>query len=483
MPRHRFTTNIILIIFLAASLSSCSLYRAKKDIAFHEGLPDSYAEGTMSGPITDRWWEDFNDGKLSELITRALSDNLDLKRSWARLDQAHAIADQASSSWWPQITADAGASKTRINVPKMSPAEGSTPQRTTNYDFGVGASYEVDLWGRIASLDRAADYDLKATRMDLESMAMSIAAQVTEVWVALIEQSSKRTLLQSQLKTNETYLDLVELRFGRGLASSLDVYQQRQQLASLRARMPLIESQIRVLKHQLNILLGKSPESGIGPILSLLPELWPQPQTGIPAELLTRRPDVQAAKMRVSSADERVGAAIADRFPALRLSAGTGYTAGSLSELFDNWIWNIAGSVSATVWDGHRKNREVKRTKSVLEEQVALYEKTFLTALKEVEDALIQEEKQRIYVEKLGIQRELAQKTLTEARQRYINGLGNYLPVLTALQTHQETESSLLTAQKQLVSYRIQLCRALGGTWTSGLEKNTDKRNATGEKE
>ena len=241
MLRRRFTTIIIFIIFLAASLSSCSLYRAKKDIVFHEGIPDSYAEGTMGAPITDRWWEDFNDRKLSKLITHALSDNLDLKRSWARIDQAQAIADQASSAWWPQITADAGASKTRINIPKMSPAEGSTPQRTTNYDFGVGTSYEVDLWGRIASLDRAADYDLKATRMDLESMAMSIAAQVNEVWVALIEQISKRILLQSQLKTNETYLDLVEFRFGRGLASSLDVYQQRQKVASLRARMPLIE--------------------------------------------------------------------------------------------------------------------------------------------------------------------------------------------------------------------------------------------------
>jgi multidrug efflux system outer membrane protein len=483
VQRHRFATIIILIAFLVTSLSSCSLYRAKKDITFHGGIPDSYAEGTMSGPITNRWWEEFNDEKLSKLITRALSGNLDLKRSWARLDQAQAIADQASSAWWPQITADGGTSKTRTNIPKMPPAEGSTPQRTTNYNLGVGASYEVDLWGRIASLDRAADYDLKATRMDLESMAMSIAAQVTEVWFSLIEQISKRNLLQSQLKTNETYLNLVELRFSRGLATSLDVYQQRQQVASLRARMPLIESQITVLKHQINILLGKSPESGIGPISPFLPDLWLQPATGIPAEILTRRPDVRAAQMRVSSADERVGAAIADRFPALRLSAGTGYTAGSLSELFDNWIWNIAGSVSATVWDGHRKNREVKRTKSVLEEQVALYEKTVLTALKEVEDALIQEEKQQIYVEKLGIQRDLAKVTLTEARQRYINGLSDYLPVLTALQAHQETESNLLTAQKQLVSYRIQLCRALGGTWTSELKKDTDKGNITGEKE
>jgi multidrug efflux system outer membrane protein len=481
VQRHRFATIIILIAFLVTSLSSCSLYRAKKDITFHGGIPDSYAEGTMSGPIINRWWEEFNDGQLSELITRALSDNLDLKRSWARLDQAQAIADQASSARWPQIAADGGASRIRTNIPVTPSGEETIPQRTTNYNLGVGASYEIDLWGRIASLDRAADYDLKATRMDLESMAMSIAAQVTEVWVSLIEQISKRTLLQSQLKTNETYLDLVELRFGRGLASSLDVYQQRQQVASLRARMPLIESQITILKHQLNILLGKSPESGIDPIVSLLPELWPQPAAGMPAELLTRRPDVRAAQMRVSSADERVGTAIADRFPALRLSAGTGYTAGSLAELFDNWIWNIAGSVSATVWDGHRKNREVKRTTSVLAEQIALYEKTFLTALKEVEDALIQEENQRIYVEKLGIQTELARKTLTEARQRYINGLGDYLPVLTALQTHQETESNLLTAQKQLVSYRIQLCRALGGTWTSGLERNTDKRNTTGE--
>jgi multidrug efflux system outer membrane protein len=481
--RLRYITLIILIILLAAALSSCSLHRAKKDVGLTLRVPDSYSEGEKSGPITDRWWEDFNDRNLAEMIEILLSGNLDLKRSWARLEQAQSVAKEAGSAWWPQITADAVASKTRTNIPEIRPGEGTTPQRTTNYSLGAGASYEVDLWGRIASLDRAANYDVKATRMDLEAMAMSLTAQVADVWFSLIEETSQRTLLQSQLKTNEIYLELVELRFSRGLASSLDVYQQRQQLAALNARMPLVESRISVLTHQINILLGKSPDSDIGSIPQLLPELWPQPATGIPAELLIRRPDVRAAQMRVISADERVGAAIADRFPALRLSAGTGYSAKSLSDLFDNWLWNIAGSLSATVWDGHRKNTEVERTKSFVEEQLALYEKTVLTALREVEDALIQENAQRIYVEKLGIRTELAKATLTEARQRYINGLSDYLPVLTALQTHQEVESTFLTAKRQLISYRIQLCRALGGTWTSGLEKDINTHNVTGERE
>jgi multidrug efflux system outer membrane protein len=464
-------------------LFSCAHSGLKKDTSLPFQIPESYAEGTSAGPITDQWWEDFNDQHLDELIGRVLSDNLDLKRSWARLDQAQAVAREASSAWWPQITAEGGASKTRINIPVTPLGEGTIPQRSTSYNLGVGASYEVDLWGRIASLDQAADYDMKATRMDLEVMAMSLTAQVTEVWFSLIEETSQRNVLQSQMKTNETYLELVELRFSRGLASSLDVYQQRQQVAALRARMPLIESHIMVLAHQLNILLGKTPGSDIGPIPALLPELWPQPTAGIPAELLTRRPDVRAAQMRVLAADERVGAALADRFPALRLSASTGYSADSLSSLFDNWIWNIAGSLSATVWDGHRKNREVDRTKGVVDERLAFYGKTVLTALGEVEDALIQEDKQRIYVEKLAILTDLAKTTLSVAREQYLNGLSDYLPVLTALQALNETESNLVTAKRELISYRIQLCRALGGTWTSGLEKNTTTHNLTGEKE
>jgi len=475
--------GILFIMLLAAVLFSCAHSGAKKDAALPFQIPDSYSEGTTAGPIADRWWEDFNDRHLDELIGRVLSGNLDLKRSWARLDQAQAVAREASSAWWPQITAEGGASKILTNIPVTPPGEGTTPQRSTSHSLGVGASYEVDLWGRIASLDEAADYDMKATRMDLEAMAMSLTAQVTEVWFSLIEQMSQRNVLQSQLKTNEIYLELVELRFSMGLASSLDVYQQRQQVAALMARMPLIESHIRVLTHQINILLGKTPVSDIGPIPAFLPELWPQPTTGIPAALLTRRPDVRAAQMRVLAADERVGTALADRFPALRLSASTGYSADSLSSLFDNWIWNIAGSLSATVWDGHRKNREVDRTKGVVDEQLAFYGKTVLTALGEVEDALIQEEKQQIYVEKLGIRTALAKTTLSVAREQYLNGLSDYLPVLMALQTHQETESNLLTAKRQLISYRIQLCRALGGTWTSGLEKNTSTHNVTGEKE
>ncbi len=472
VKRYSSVTTFLSIIFCAViGTTACVLHHTGADVSKPLQLPPAYEGGTLTGSVVEQWWDEFDDPGLSDLMNAVLSQNLDMQRSWARLEQTRILARQAGSAWWPQITADGGASRARTTIPVTPPGTGNVPKRVTTYSMGVAASYEIDLWGRIASLDRAARREVQASRMDLEAIAMSLTGEVAETWFSLIEQQEQLDLAQAQLDTNRTYLELVEFRFGQGLASSVDVFQQRQQTAAGRARIPLIESRIGVLMHALNLLTGRYPGQGIAPIPASLPSLWPQPATGIPAALLTRRPDVQAAQFRVKAADERVGAAIVDRFPALRLSASTGYSADSLSDLVDNWIWSIAGSVTASVWDGHRKNLEVERTRSVLDEQVALYGRVVLTALKEVEDALIQEEKQRLYVEKLDMQIALARATLDESRQRYLNGLSDYLPVLVALQSLQQTESTLLSAKKKLVSFRIQLCRALGGTWTSNLEK------------
>jgi len=470
------TTFLSLIVCTVIWTTACALHRTGTDVPETPQLPAAYKGGTLTGSVVEQWWKDFHDPGLTDLMKTVLSQNLDLRRSWARLEQARILARQAGSAWWPQITAEGGTSRTRTNISALPPGTGTVPKRTTAYHIGVAASYEIDLWGRIASLDRAALQDMQASRMDLEAIAMSLTGQVAETWFSLIEQKEQLNLARTQLDTNQTYLELVEFRFGQGLASSVDVFQQRQQTASVRARIPLIESRIGILMHELDLLTGEYPGQGIAPVPASLPPLWPQPATGIPAALLSRRPDVQAAQFRVKAADERVGTAMADRFPALRLSASTGYSADSLSDLVDNWLWSIAGSVTATVWDGHRKNLEVERTRSVLDEQVTLYRSVVLTALKEVEDALIREEKQRLYVEKLAIQVALAEATLDESRQRYLNGLSDYLPVLVALQSLQQTESTLLSAKKQLISFRIQLCRALGGTWTSKLE-TPERRN------
>ncbi len=303
---------------------------------------------------------------------------------------------------------------------------------------------------------------MKASQSDLETMVMSLTAEVAETWFSIIEQKALLNLAREQLKVSETYLKLIQFRFGQGQASALDVYQQRQQSAGIRSKIPPIESGLRVFLHKLSVLLGEPPGADIAAPHGNLPDLPDLPMTGLPSALLKSRPDIQAAHFRVAAADHRIGAAIADRFPSLGLTASGGFRATELAELFENLIWDILGNLSGTLLDGGRKSAEVRRNRAVLEELTAKYVQTVLGAFQEVEDALVREEQQQIFLDKLNEQIRYAKMSLKESRSRYLNGLDDYLRVLTSLESLQNLEQKLISAKKQLLSHRIQLYRAIG---------------------
>jgi outer membrane protein TolC len=185
--------------------------------------------------------------------------------------------------------------------------------------------------------------------------------------------------------------------------------------------------------------------------------------------MLERRPDLRAAKARVVAADYRVAAAIAARLPSLTLSGSVGLSSPSLSGFFESVVWNIVGSVSGTIWDGGRLSAEIDRNEAVLDERVAVYAQALLTALVEVESALVQEKQARARIDILGAQVRTARATLEAARSRFGAGVGSYLATLTALRSLQQAEQSLLGAKRQLLSARVQVYRALGSRWTVDL--------------
>lgn len=464
--------KVAFLVLMSAMLSSCHMHHKEKSASFL--LSEAFSRESTG--LDKRWWRSFQYPDLNKLVKQVLSDNLDLKQAWAKLDQARALADQARASWHPRVTAEAGAGRNRVNI--QTPT-GSSASYNNRYFSSVGASYETDLWGRISSLDKAAQLDVKAFQGDLESMAMSLAAEVAETWFSIIEQKALLGLVRDQVRVNKTYLKLVQLRYGQGLVSALDVYQQRQQAAGTRAQIPVAESKLRVLFHKLSVLLGQPPRAmnmenkffKINQPVFLLPDLPKFPSKGLPSELLISRPDIQAAKTRIAAADHRAGAAAADRFPSLRFSASGGFRVAELSKVLENLVWDILGSLSGTVWDGGRKSAEVRRTRAVVKELAAKYAQTVLDAFQEVENALVREKYQHIYLEELQKQVNYSKKSLEEARTRYLNGLDDYLRVLTSLKSLQSLEQTQISAKRQLLSYRIQVYRSLGGAWEVGSGK------------
>ena len=276
-------------------------------------------------------------------------------------------------------------------------------------------------------------------------------------------------LLEEQLETSQKLLEVIEVRFSNAGATAVDVYQQREQLASVRAQIPPAREGLALLEHQLAVLLGEAPGHPSPTGLENLPVLPPLPETGVPADLIRNRPDLRAAIRRIGAADHRLAIAIADRYPSLRLSAEAGHQDSSLKYLFRDWIWNLTASITGPIVDAGRRKAEVERNRAVLQERLLDFEKTGLTALREVEDALVQEYHQQQLIDELDKQRALARSAYEAGRSRYLSGVGNFLTVLTEIQALQRVERSLISARKTLIDRRIALCQALGGTWTQNL--------------
>ncbi len=461
-------TALALALPLLAS-AACLPYDPVERPAPPVDTPQGYTAGGEAGAepeaLARGWWTAFGDPRLTELTARMLSGNFQLHAAWARLEQARAVAELAGAPRWPQagLSVSAGRQRQRFGA--------FDPQESNSYSASVPMSYEVDLFARIGAEATAADLDARATRYDVEAAAMTLTAQLAETWFDLADLHLRRELLERQLETNETFLELVQLRFRTGLASALDVYQQQQQVTATRAQLTLIVSREQVLKNQLALLVGAAPQTLRTQTPEALPELPPLPAVGVPIELLQRRPDLRSAQLRVSAADYRVGAAIADWFPRLNLGASVGVAATALSGLFDidNLLWSIAATITETIFDGGRRAAEIERREGVVYERLAVYGQTFVTAIAEVDNALVLEAQQRANIEELEAQMEIAEATLREARSRYSEGLTDFLNVLTALASLHATELNLLTARRQLVSHRIQLVRALGGSWTERL--------------
>ena len=433
-------------------------------------MPRAFSGGGRGLPSPDPWWKSFEDAGLEKVIQAVLSGNLDLAGAWARLEQARALARKAGAPLWPSLQITGSVSRSHQTF-LGGGAFGNFSFQTDQYNLSAAASYELDLWGKLRDQRSAALLDAEASRKDMEAMAMSLAAQAADAWFQLGEAGAQARLLRAQIDTSRSMLDLVKRRFGQGLATALDVSQQRQQLAALLAQMPPVESRVQILRHQLNLLQGRPPnaESLPGGEERALPEPPPLPPTGLPADLLARRPDVAAARIRVEAADHRLGAAIAEHLPSINLTPRMGYQAGTARDLFKNWIWTLAAGFTAPFFEGGRIQAEVERNRAVKLERLQAFGKTFLQALGEVEDALVRERKQKEYLDALGRQLEAARSNLEEARNRYFHGLNDYLPVLTALSSYQQVQRSMITAKRELLSYRIQLYRALGGDWAGRL--------------
>ncbi len=409
-----------------------------------------------------RWWTDFNDPHLNELMERAFAANLDLRQAFARLEQAEAQLRVARAARRPTLDASASVGRSRQPTPLFEMVTAD------HYALSLPAGFEIDLWRRLASLSEAARLETAASKEDLKTLYLSLSAQVADLYYLAREQQSQLALTDRLVASYADTLERVESRYQEGLVPALDVYLARQNLATARSRRPPFEIALAAAEHGLAVVLGVYPERDlIGPPAALPLPVFP---AALPSMLLARRPDVEARLLRLQASDARVAAAVAERFPALRLTGDAGAQSDQLRDLLGsgNLFWNLLLNLVQPLFDGGRRAAEVDRNRALFQEQLAAYHQAVLSAFREVEDALVAARAGEERLERLAEVESDSAAALQLALEHYLAGLSDYLPVLAAQSLYATAQSQLLTARRQLIAERIRLARALGGDWMEG---------------
>lgn len=452
-----YVTLITFTSFTLTLFTGCSPKTSETSLPFDS--PETFSEpGSID--IHDRWWTVFKDTTLNRMIEQALESNFSLNSAWQRLMQAEAILDRETSGLFPDLELFADGELNRIDN-----------ENTENLQLGLASSYEIDLWGRINAGIDAEEFRAEATFSDYQTAALSISAEIVTTWYQLMEALNQLELAERQIETNEKVLKLIKARWGSGQIRSVDILRQSQLLESTRALKINVESRIEVLEHQLAVLLGRPPQERIDYAYDKLPELSPLPKTGIPVELVNRRPDVKSAYYLLMAADRDLAAAISSQYPRLSFSASVTTNANSANNLFENWVYSFAGNLLAPIFYGGELSAEVDRSEAFKKQRLYEYGQVVLVAFRDVENALVREKKQVELIENLQQQLALSEKSYEQLRIEYFNGVSNYLDVLTALDELQQLRRSLISAKLILIEYRISLYRSLAGGFETEREK------------
>lgn len=462
----------ISVLVLLTGIMSCNPHKINKDVSPLVEGNDEYSISLNGIEPQKQWWTALNDRSLDTVIEQALANNLTLMQVRATMEQAVAADRKAASFLYPELSINASGQESWTDE-----------ERSENtFDAGAQISWEIDLWGRLSSARRAAGYEILTSHDELEAAAILLTTRVAETYFQIIEQKLQLKLLDSQIKAGETFLELTELRFAYGEASVVDVYQQRLQLASTRTQVPVVRSRLRTLENSFHVQLGEAPVSTLLRLADDFPAMPDLPFAGVPVDLLKNRPDLRRIYNELVAIDYRVAEAVADRFPQIGLTGSARFRDKIATE---GLLLSLLLEASAPVIDWNRRSSEVEKREALFREELARYSHAYLTAIEEVENALWQEQYQKELLKALEEQIEIAGSNLTETRNRYRQGLTDYLPVLTALQSLQQLERDIISKQRELISYRILLYRALGGSsLTPGYynaAKSIEDTNISGE--
>ncbi|HEY5227589.1 MAG TPA: efflux transporter outer membrane subunit [Opitutaceae bacterium] len=419
------------------------------------------------GAPRGHWWAAFGDSTLNGLEARALSGNQDLRMAAARVEQAYASAGIASAAYAPQLAVQAAASRSQQSSTVGNPY----PDLLSNdYSVPIIATWELDLFGRVRRLNESARADAEASASELESVRLSLSANVAATYFTLRGLDREIAILRDTSALRQRSLDLISAQYRGGVATELDTARAQTELATVNAETHALEARRESAQGALAVLVGDSAITfTVAPAATDI--AVPNTPAGIPSGLLERRPDVAAAERELAASSARIGVARAAFFPAISLTGSAGFESGGTEHLFgsDSRIWAFGPSIYLPIFQGGRNRANLDRAKGVFDENVAAYRQRVLQAFDEVQDAL---SSTHILADQ-ALSQDQAVKAAKQASQlaqkRYDAGYVSYLDVVEADRTELESERSAVQLESQRLNVAVALIKALGGGWQRPL--------------
>lgn len=459
-----------LSLAVALTLSGCSLVPEYQQPAspvadsWPQGLAYDAADTSEAGVRPPAWEDFFQSPELKQLIHLALDNNRDLRQAILNVDAYRALHRIQRSELLPSVGVDGSGNRQRLPGDLSPTGESGI---SSQYSLTLGTSWELDLFGRIRSLEGAALERYLATEQAQHAVQLALVSDVASAWLTWNADHALLELTQATLDSYRESLDMIEDSHAGGIASALDVRQARSLVEQARVQLELYTRQVAQDRNALGLLVGTAIPSELllsnkldGDLLASLP-------SGLPADVLQYRPDIRAAEHRLRAANADIGAARAAFFPNIRLTAGAGTASSDLDGLFDggSGTWSFIPQINLPIFTAGRLKANLEYSEIQRDINVAAYEQSIQNAFREVADGLAA---QGTYVAQMQAQTDLVTATREYydlAQQRYDEGVDNYLIVLDARRELFAARQALLSYQLQHLNSEVALYRALGGGW------------------
>jgi len=458
---------------------------AETDASSKPATEASAAFGPEVANIPANWWTIFNDAKLNELADQAIASNQDIKLALARVDEARALARLKKADFFPQISFSPGYARVKDsdNAGRSANFGGFEQKAFNSYSLPFQLSYEIDVWGRIRKGREAAKDRAEATVADFYAVQLAVASDTAVNYILLRSLDSEVDVLRNSLKLRADSLQLVETRFKLGATDALDVARAKADVAATEATLADVLRQREGVVNVIALLVGKP-----APSIAFDPRPLDQPPpvipSGIPSDVLQRRPDIFRAERLLAASSEEIGVAKAAFFPRFALTANGGFESSELDTLVkgSSLVWNLVSNLAQPLFTGGKNKAELEAAKARYQQSLATYQQQVLVAFKDVQDALVDIRFRADQAKALDVAVLQAREVTRLAKLRYEKGQISYLDVLDAQRQQLDVEQQSARVLGQRLAATILLVKALGGGWAEPAKPEAVVEQVTGKK-